>query len=121
MRYCPELSVAAERAFSISAGLDASTTTPGSTAPEVSRTAPVIDPCADARTGMSQAAKAISARRHSIRMENAPFEPAGRGRYMREPKLFEISVVVRAVVSLCVMTCQLPTCGARRRSLQWRA
>ena len=36
---------------------------------------------------------------------------------MREPKLFEISVVVRAVVSLCVMACQLPTW---QRSLRWR-
>ena len=36
--YCPVLSVTTERVFSISAGLDASTVTPGSTAPEVSLT-----------------------------------------------------------------------------------
>ena len=33
------------RTFSISAGLDASTVTPGSTAPEASRTTPAIDLC----------------------------------------------------------------------------
>jgi hypothetical protein len=36
MRYCPVPSVTAERVFSISAGLDASTVTPGSTAPDAS-------------------------------------------------------------------------------------
>jgi hypothetical protein len=41
MRYCPEPSVTAERVFSISAGLDASTVTPGSIPPDVSRTVPV--------------------------------------------------------------------------------
>src|ERR1700704_5954136 len=43
MRYCPEPSVTAERTFSISTGLDASTVTPGSTAPDVSLTTPVMD------------------------------------------------------------------------------
>ena len=37
-RYCPEPSVTTVRTFSISAGLDASTVTPGSTAPEASVT-----------------------------------------------------------------------------------
>src|SRR5688572_29289024 len=40
MRYCPVSSVVPVRTLVISAGLDASTVTPGSTAPEVSRTAP---------------------------------------------------------------------------------
>ena len=44
MRYWPEVSVTAERTFSMSAGLDASTVTPGSTAPDVSFTVPVIEP-----------------------------------------------------------------------------
>ena len=42
-RYCPASSVTTERTFSISAGLATSTVTPGSTAPDVSRTTPVID------------------------------------------------------------------------------
>src|SRR5688572_25117807 len=48
IRYCPLPSVVAVRTFSISAGLDASTVTPGSTAPDVSRTVPVMDACAKA-------------------------------------------------------------------------
>ena len=43
MRYWPLLSVTTTRTFSISAGLAASTVTPGSTAPEVSRATPVMD------------------------------------------------------------------------------
>jgi hypothetical protein len=39
-------SVTTERVFSISAGLDVSTVTPGSTAPDVSLTTPAIDACA---------------------------------------------------------------------------
>src|SRR5687768_10502259 len=93
MRYCPELSVTAERAFSINAGLDASTTTPGSTAPEVSRTAPVIDPWADAIAGQRQAARTISATRHPIRMRRSFLAHEGRDSEMRETKLSGISVV----------------------------
>ena len=51
MRYWPVPSVTAERTFSISAGLVASTVTPGSTAPEASFTSPAITACADARLG----------------------------------------------------------------------
>ena len=40
MRYCPVASVVADRVFSISTGLDASTVTPGSTAPDASLTVP---------------------------------------------------------------------------------
>src|SRR5256885_2049681 len=43
MRYCPVPSVTALRTFSMSAGLDASTTTPGRTAPEASFTTPEIE------------------------------------------------------------------------------
>jgi hypothetical protein len=46
IRYCPVPSVTAERTFSISAGLAASTVTPGSTAPDVSLTMPAIEACA---------------------------------------------------------------------------
>src|SRR5215212_10653660 len=41
--YCPEPSVIADRTFSISAGLDASTVTPGSTAPDASLTVPAME------------------------------------------------------------------------------
>src|SRR5688572_32054695 len=51
MRYRPLLSVTAVRTFSIRAGLAASTVTPGSTAPEVSRTSPATVACAHAAAG----------------------------------------------------------------------
>src|SRR5687767_6534065 len=47
----PSLTVV--RTFSINTGLDASTVTPGSTAPDVSLTTPAIDACANARLGVS--------------------------------------------------------------------
>ena len=56
--YWPSPSVTTERTFSISAGLEASTVTPGSTAPVVSFTTPAIVPlnpdCADPRAGRSR-------------------------------------------------------------------
>src|SRR5437773_2033382 len=54
MRYWPEPSVTAERVLSMSAGLDASTVTPGSTAPDASRTVPVTAACANSGTGSSR-------------------------------------------------------------------
>src|SRR5678816_1592107 len=51
MRYCPESSVTADRIFSMSAGLDASTVTPGSTPPDESFTTPVMDAWAYADAG----------------------------------------------------------------------
>src|SRR2546423_5402804 len=51
MRYRPAVSVVADRILSISTGLDASTVAPGSTAPEVSLTVPVIVAWADAAAG----------------------------------------------------------------------
>src|SRR5262245_32752207 len=48
IRYRPAPSVAVVRTFSISAGLEASTVTPGSTAPDESLTAPAIVACAHA-------------------------------------------------------------------------
>jgi hypothetical protein len=41
MRHCPASSVVAVRTFSMSASLETSTTTPGNTAPDASRTVPV--------------------------------------------------------------------------------
>src|ERR1044071_638903 len=52
MRYWPESFVLTDRTFSMSAGLEASTLTPGSTAPDGSRTMPVIDACAYTSEGM---------------------------------------------------------------------
>ena len=60
IRYCPWLSVTALRTFSISAGLAASTVTPGSTAPEASRATPAREPfsaCADAMAGNNSTEK----------------------------------------------------------------
>ena len=51
MRYSPFASVMTVLAFSISAGLLASTVTPGSTAPVVSLTTPAIALCASALPG----------------------------------------------------------------------
>src|SRR5688572_26562548 len=48
MRYRPAPSVAVVRTFSISAGLAASTVTPGRTAPDESLTAPAMVACAHA-------------------------------------------------------------------------
>src|SRR5688500_18224008 len=52
MEYWPTPLVTTERAFSMSAGLDASTVTPGSTAPDASREVPTIDACAHAVAGI---------------------------------------------------------------------
>src|SRR6185295_2023900 len=57
IRYCPDPSVVADRVFSISAGLAASTTTPGSTAPEGSWTVPVRMACAKTVPGRSRTAR----------------------------------------------------------------
>src|SRR5439155_26303004 len=54
MRYCPVPSVIADRVFSISAELAASTVTPGSTAPDASRTVPVSDACANSGAGTNR-------------------------------------------------------------------
>src|SRR5262245_59446122 len=63
IRYWPAPSLTAVRIFSISAGLAASTVTPGSTAPDASLTAPAIDACANARFGRIHA----NARKATIR------------------------------------------------------
>src|SRR5688572_33427893 len=53
MRKLPVPSVITDRTFSISAGLAASTVTPGSTAPDVSLTTPPMEACAYAAPGTS--------------------------------------------------------------------
>jgi hypothetical protein len=59
MRYWPASSVTATRTFSIRAGLEASTVTPGSTPPDWSLTVPVRVPCANASDGSRAAATTI--------------------------------------------------------------
>src|SRR2546421_11664891 len=54
MRYWPVASVTTDRTFSISAGLAASTFTPGRTPPELSLTTPVIAACAKPVDGKSR-------------------------------------------------------------------
>jgi hypothetical protein len=69
MRNWPDPSVTAERTFSMSAGLDASTVTPGSTAPDVSRTLPVIVAWAAAVDGRTASVtKTTNARRATRNM-----------------------------------------------------
>ena len=65
----------ADRTFSISAGLDASTVTPGSTAPDVSLTVPAIAlVCADATAGSSASSAAAKMNRANVRMRNLLLE-----------------------------------------------
>src|SRR4029450_3118997 len=54
MRYCPVPSLTTVRVFSMSAGLDASTLTPGSTAFDASRTTPAIVAWANTKLGSSK-------------------------------------------------------------------
>ena len=54
MRYWPVSSLTTDRTFSIRTGLAASTVTPGSTPPDVSRTTPVMAACAYAAAGSSR-------------------------------------------------------------------
>src|SRR5947207_14958930 len=68
MRYRPALSVTAVRTFSISAGLAASTLTPGSTAPDASFTEPAILACAHAAVG-ANTHKATAAAFRNPRMQ----------------------------------------------------
>src|SRR5262252_379354 len=67
--YCPEPSVMAVRVLSINAGLDASTVTPGSTAPDVSLTRPAIVVSANAVTGtINTHARVATAHRARVRI-----------------------------------------------------
>src|SRR5262249_47262165 len=56
MEYWPDSLVTTERVFSMSAELEASTVTPGMTAPEESRTVPTIEAWAWAMAGMTTSA-----------------------------------------------------------------
>src|SRR5262245_33142351 len=71
--YCPEPSVSTARVFSISTSLDASTVTPGSTAPDASFTTPAIALWADAMAGSSTTNAAASATAMTLRNIQASF------------------------------------------------
>src|SRR5712691_8438806 len=66
MRYCPVSSVTPVRTLVMSAGLDASIVTPGSTAPDVSRTVPARL-CAVATLGAAPTIAITTDNRISIR------------------------------------------------------
>src|SRR5258705_8576264 len=74
--YWPAVSVTAVRVFSISTGLDASTVTPGRTAPVPSFTTPAIATCALAMAGTKQAAAQSSAVHRTTRRMTSPFRSA---------------------------------------------
>src|SRR5688500_10112756 len=80
--YCPLPSVTTLRTFSINAGLAASTVTPGSTAPDESRTTPSMDACANEIAGT--AAIRTTATSNALRMPiftlllSAPGRPLNR-------------------------------------------
>src|SRR6185436_5857696 len=74
--YCPWPSVTADRERSISAGLDASTVTPGSTAPEESRTTPAIAVCPWAKRSREQRrTAAVRTRRTNTRVRSPMMPP----------------------------------------------
>src|SRR5262245_14966203 len=84
MRYCPAPSVTTDRLCSISDGLEASTVTPGRTAPDESRTTPVIDACcANAADGTRIADHNTMA---ASRLANLMMPPA----WMRWPSLYTL-------------------------------
>src|SRR6185503_19620037 len=117
MRYWPLPSVTTERAFSISAGLLASTVTPGSTAPDGSLTTPVIDACANTAEGTSSVTSHARTRRAADRSMKAShrlaswrcllFVPAGCCERQRE------RVATDAFPDLLHAGC--PPCGHERR------
>src|SRR6266849_6270635 len=84
MRYSPRSSVTALRTFSMRTGLDASTVTPGSTAPDVSVTTPAmvaeLVPCAGTGAELKIRNAVAQRPRHVMRHMEAPF------RTKRSPK-----------------------------------
>ena len=76
MRYWPVPSVTTDRDFSISAALDASTVTPGSTAPDASLTTPVMTACDQAADGNSTQRGERSQQEQPVH-PHPPHEPEG--------------------------------------------
>src|SRR5688572_19991714 len=80
MRYCPVSSVTPDRTFSMSAGLAASTVTPGSTPPDASRTVPVRDAWAKTVAGRSRTTSIV---RHLSAVRIQSVFPSVVGKRMR--------------------------------------
>src|SRR5258708_5561854 len=95
MRYSPRSSVTALRTFSMRTGLDASTVTPGRTAPDASVTMPVmlaaLVPCAPAGDDMEVRHATARRPRHGIRYMDCSF-PRKRDRRDAGPPNWETSV-----------------------------
>src|SRR4026208_1671486 len=72
MRYVPDSSVVADRTFSISTGLAASTVTPGSTLPDESFTTPVIEAWATANAGQSTEQATGTSAARTLRIHTTP-------------------------------------------------
>src|ERR1044071_9865967 len=84
MRYWPVPSDTALRTFSINAGLDTSTVTPGSTAPDPSVTTPaIVACCADAAVGRATPRANVANRRSSTRRMRVNLDSEGRRRVPR--------------------------------------
>src|SRR5678815_4349054 len=118
MRYCPVPSVTTDRTFSVSAGLAASTETPGNTAPDASLTVPEIVACCACSAAGTRRTKATRPRvlntpcmlppnmcpavvtpRHT-----EPQSPDGRSR--ETLSLCERAFSGRNVYTLCISSCQ---------------
>src|SRR5438876_479026 len=90
IRYWPVPSVTAVRVFSMSTGLETSTVTPGSTAPDASRTMPVSDPCAWTGAGSRRTARIarhfVAGRRESLPVaaDVSEVAPEGAGQFEQQ-------------------------------------
>src|SRR5262245_56836472 len=84
IRYWPVPSVTTERTFSIKAGLAASTVTPGSTAPDASRTVPVRVPCANTVEGSNVSAASHRKRFTALDMYGVLLAPTTASRRLPE-------------------------------------
>jgi hypothetical protein len=86
--------VTAVRTFSMSTGLLASTVTPGSTAPDVSVTAPAIVACAQSTVGAKTANATIAVTRTLVRITHLVMN-----RLMSLPNEIRCSVIKRSLSS----------------------
>src|SRR4051812_14433958 len=92
--YSPRSSVMTERTFSIRAGLEASTVTPGSTAPLVSFAEPAIAvSCAAAIPGNATETTSSTTLRNNLRIETPPSNDQGPVPTMSRPNYIERCVV----------------------------
>src|SRR5258705_2206950 len=115
MRYWPPPSVTTDRAFSMSAGLEASTVTPGSTAREASFTTPVMEACANAADGIRRASSTATRQR----AWNRPMTPPSVGCLLLVPVFprgrERVGEAVRADPSADLLHRRAPRGDERRR------